>query len=111
VLSFTDQEIADQAVQLGLIEPGEPVPPHLRSRVAAALAHNRPAAPQADAARVAASIIVRPGSGIEIDGRPFPWVVQAASIEVALDPSGKGTVRLTVPTQSVQILKPESEQR
>ncbi|WP_432147959.1 hypothetical protein [Streptomyces sp. bgisy029] len=108
-LTVTDADIARKAVQLGVIEEGQPVPPKERSRIAAALLQEQmPGVKKADVP-VAQSIVVQPGGGVEIDGRPFPWVIQAETIEVTLDPSGSGLVRLTIPTQSVQIIKPESE--
>ena len=108
-LTVTDADIARKAAELGVVFPGDPVPPAARSRVVAALLQERtPRAAAADVP-VAQSITVQPGAGVEIDGRPFPWVVQADAIEVTLDPSGAGLVRLTIPTQSVQILKSEGE--
>lgn len=108
-LTVTDDDIVRKAVQLGVIEEGQLVPPNMRSRIVAALLQEQ--APRAKAADVpvAQSIVVQPGGGVEIDGRPFPWVIQAETIEVTLDPSGSGLVRLTIPTLSVQIIKPESE--
>ncbi|MGC5531569.1 hypothetical protein [Streptomyces sp. SR-10] len=108
-LTVTDADIARKAVELGVIEKGQPVPPNMRSRIVAALLQEQmPSVKSADVP-VAQSIVVQPGGGVEIDGRPFPWVIQAETIEVTLDPSGSGLVRLTIPTLSVQITKPESE--
>jgi len=108
-LTPTAADIARKATELGVVLPGEPVPPAMRSRVVAALLQEQaPKARHADVP-VAESIVVRPGVGVDIDGRPFPWVIQADAIEVTLDPSGTGLVRLTIPTQSVQITKTESE--
>lgn len=110
-LTITEADVARKAAELGLVEPGAPVPPNVRSKVAAALlAEQAPRQAAADVP-VAQSIVVQPGVGVEVDGRPFPWVIQADAIEVTLDPSGAGLVRLTIPTQSVQILKSESEQQ
>ncbi|MER5675767.1 hypothetical protein ABT081_02365 [Streptomyces sp. NPDC002238] len=108
-LTVTDADIIRKAVELGVIKPGEPVPPAARSRVVAALLQEQVPRMAAADVPVAQSIVVQPGGGVEIDGRPFPWVVQADTIEVTLDPSGSGLVRLTIPTLSVQITKPESE--
>ncbi|MEU5036555.1 hypothetical protein AB0G48_20750 [Streptomyces rubiginosohelvolus] len=109
-LTVTDADIARKAVQLGVIKEGQPVPPNERSRIVAALLQEQaPRMATADVP-VSQSIVVQPGGGVEIDGRPFPWVIQAETIEVTLDPSGSGLVRLTIPTLSVQITKPESEQ-
>ncbi|MGW4250580.1 hypothetical protein [Streptomyces californicus] len=108
-LTVTDAGIARKAVQLDVIKEGQPVPPNERSRIVAALLQEQmPGVKTADVP-VAQSIVVQPGGGVEIDGRPFPWVIQAETIEVTLDPSGSGLVRLTIPTLSVQITKPESE--
>ncbi|MEU4256265.1 hypothetical protein AB0B42_00705 [Streptomyces fradiae] len=109
-LAVTDADVARKAQELGLIKEGEALPAHLRSRVVAALLQEQ--APRARAAAdvpLAQSIRVQPGTGVEIDGRPFPWLIQAETIEVVLDPSGSGLVRLTIPTQSVEITKNESE--
>jgi hypothetical protein len=105
-VSLSDHDIATKAVQLGLIAEGEQLPRHLRSRVVAALLADQQQR-SAASAPVAGSIVVTPGVGIEIDGHPFPWVIQRDAIEVVLDPSGQGLVRLTIPTKSVQIIKPE----
>ncbi|MER7813677.1 hypothetical protein ABZ714_30740 [Streptomyces sp. NPDC006798] len=106
-LTVTDADIRRKGVELGLIEEGQPVPPELRSRIAAALLAERAPRIRQDDVPVASSIRVQPGGGVEIDGRPFPWVVQADTIEVTLDPSGAGLVRLTIPTKSVEIIKSE----
>lgn len=113
-LSFTDDEVHAQAVRLGLLRDGQELPRQLRSRVVASLAaeRRRPAAP-ADVP-IAQSIVIQPGGDIQVDGRPFPWVVQADQMEVTLSPDGAGMVRLTLPALNVQILKPatpESENR
>lgn len=104
-LTITDADIARKAVELGVIKEGEPVPAAKRSTIAAALLQERAPRMAAADVPVAQSIVVQPGGGVEIDGRPFPWVVQADTIEVTLDPSGSGLVRLTIPTLSVQITK------
>ncbi|MCX4676695.1 hypothetical protein OG413_15530 [Streptomyces sp. NBC_01433] len=108
-LTITDADIAAKAVELGVIKAGENVPPAQRSRIAAALLREQLPRTKRDDVPVAQSIVVQPGGGVEVDGRPFPWVIQAETIEVTLDPSGSGLVRLTIPTLSVQITKPESE--
>ncbi|MFE2600107.1 hypothetical protein ACFXCZ_27070 [Streptomyces sp. NPDC059396] len=108
-LSVNDTDITRKAVLLGLVQEGESVPPHLRGRVVAALLQEQVPRRAAADTPVAKSVVVQPGAGVEIDGRPFPWVIQAETIEVTLDPSGSGLVRLTIPTLSVQITKPESE--
>jgi hypothetical protein len=108
-LSLSEQDIHAKAVELGLIGPSDAVPPAVRSRVAAVLLREQAPRPAAADVPVAKAIVVRPGGGIEIDGRPFPWVVQADAIEVTVDPTGKGLVRLTIPADSVQIIQSESE--
>ncbi|MEV5680962.1 hypothetical protein [Streptomyces sp. NPDC052179] len=108
-LTITDADITAKAVELGVINAGESVPPAQRSKIAAVLLREQLPRTKRDDAPVAQSIVVQPGGGVEIDGRPFPWVIQAETIEVTLDPSGSGLVRLTIPTLSVQITKPESE--
>lgn len=109
-LTVTDVDITAKAVELGIIKPGEPVQPAQRSRIVAALLQEQMPRAQAPDVPVAQSVVVQPGGGVEVDGRPFPWVIQAETIEVTLAPDGSGLVRLTVPTLSVQITKPESEQ-
>ena len=113
-LSFTDTEIHAQAVRLGLIGEGQQLPRNLRSRVVASLAaeRQRPADP-ADVP-IAQSIVIQPGGDIHVDGKPFPWVIQAEQMAVTLNPDGAGLVTLTLPALNVQILKPntpESENR
>ncbi|MFJ9740812.1 hypothetical protein [Streptomyces sp. NPDC101166] len=113
-LSFTDVEVDAQAVRLGLIENGQQLPRHLRSRVVASLLaeQQRPAAPAE--VPIAQSIVIQPGGDITVDGKPFPWVIQAEQMAVSLNPDGAGLVTLTLPALSVQILKsatPESENR
>lgn len=112
MISFTTEQILAKAEELGIIGPGHTLPAHLRSRVVAALfAEHASATRTAQAADVpvAQTIVVQPGAGVAIDGRPFPWIVQADAIEVTLAPDGSGLVRLTIPTQSVQITSPEGE--
>ncbi|MEV7364245.1 hypothetical protein ACWENS_10730 [Streptomyces sp. NPDC004532] len=113
-LSFTDEEIHAQAVRLGMVGEGDKLPRHLRSRVVASLAaeRQRPAAPAE--VPIAQSIVIQPGGDVHVDGKPFPWVIQAEQMAVALNPDGAGMVTLTLPALNVQILKPatpESENR
>jgi hypothetical protein len=113
-LSFTDGEINAQAVRLGLIEEGAELPRHLRSRVVASLAAERQRPAQQAEVPVAQSIVIQPGGDIHVDGKPFPWVIQAEQMAVTLNPDGAGLVTLTLPALNVQILKPatpESENR
>jgi hypothetical protein len=113
-LSFTDVEIHAQAVRLGLIKDGHELPRHLRSRVVASLlADQQRPAKQAEVP-IAQSIVIQPGGDIHIDGKPFPWIIQAEQMAVTLSPDGAGLVTLTLPALNVQILKPatpESENR
>lgn len=107
-LSITDQDIQRKAIELGLVEEGESVPPQVRSRVAAALLQEQAPRPT-EAPPLAESIVIQPGGDIEIDGRPFPWTVQAEQMSVTLGPDGSGLVRLTLPARNVQIIKPADE--
>ncbi|GGJ86760.1 hypothetical protein GCM10011583_17910 [Streptomyces camponoticapitis] len=113
-LSFTEGEIYKQAVRLGLIYQGAELPRHQRSRVVASLAAERQRPATQAEVPLAQSIVIQPGGDIHIDGKPFPWVIQADQMELTLSPDGAGMVRLTIPTLSLQILKPatpESENR
>ena len=109
-LQFSDGQIQEKAVQLGVVSPGMPVPPRLRSRVVAALAAETARPAKGTPVPVAREIVVQPGGSIDIDGRPFPWVVQADQIEVTLGPDGAGLVRLTIPAHNIQITKPADEE-
>lgn len=113
-LSFTDAEIHAQAVKLGLIESFDPVPRNLRSRVVASLAAERQRPATQAEVSIAQSIVIEPGGDITVDGKPFPWVIQAEQMAVTLNPDGAGMVTLTIPALNIQILKPsipESESR
>jgi hypothetical protein len=113
-LSFTDKEIHDHAVKLGLVESIMPLPRNLRSRVVASLAAERQRPATQAEVPIAQSIVIQPGGDVHIDGRPFPWVIQAEQMAVTLNPDGAGMVSLTIPALNVQILKPatpESENR
>jgi len=113
-LSFTDAEIYAQAVRLDVIKDGENLPRHLRSRVVASLAADRQRPAQQADVPVAQSIVIQPGGDIHVDGKPFPWVIQAERMQVSLQPDGAGLVTLTLPALNIQILKPatpESENR
>lgn len=108
-LTVSEAEVRRKAIELGVITDGQALPAELRSRIVAALIAEQAPRVRQDDVPVASSIRVQPGGGVEVDGRPFPWVVQADTIEVTLDPSGAGLVRLTIPTKSVEIIKSESE--
>lgn len=105
---FTDSELHDKAVQLGVITDDEDLPRTQRSRVAAALIEERRAstAPGKPAEPVCAKDITVRGSEITVDGQPFPWLVAKAPMEIGLAPNGSGTVRLTLLAECVQVLKP-----
>lgn len=107
-LTITDQDIQQKAIQLGLIQEGEAVPPQVRSKVAAALLQEQAPRPT-DAPPVAESIVIQPGGAIEIDGKPFPWTIQAEQMSVTLGPDGAGMVRLTIPARNIQIIEPADE--
>lgn len=109
-VQFTDEQITAKAVQLGVIEAGERLPRNLRSRIVAALVQeSAPRFEVGEAPPVAESIRVQPRGSIEVDGRPFPWLVQADRIEVSLEPDGSGMVRLTIPARRIQITEPADE--
>lgn len=105
-LNYSDEQLQAAAERLGLVDAGTPLPRHLRSRAVAALAAEQARPATAAAVPVAREIVVQPGGGIRVDGKPFPWVVQADRVEVALEPDGSGMVRLTIPAHNVQITKP-----
>ncbi|MFF5473328.1 hypothetical protein [Streptomyces achromogenes] len=107
-LTYTDADITAKAVQLGLIDKGEPLPRDLRGKVVAALLQEQAA--HADAAvepQLAKEIVIQPNGVILIDGEPFPWLVAQEPVDVRLDPDGVSTVRMTLLAGAVQIIKPE----
>lgn len=108
-LSYSDGEIHAQAVRLGVINEGEPLPRHQRSKVVASLAAEKQRPSSGVKVPMAREIVVQPGGDILVDGKPFPWMVLAERMEVALDHDGGGTVRLTLPAENIQILKPLHE--
>lgn len=107
---FSDAELHAKAVQLGVINDGETLPPAKRSRVAAALVAEQTPAPKAGEPVLARHVGIEPGGAITVDGEPFPWLVAREPMAVHLDPEGVSTVRLTLLADSVTITpKPESE--
>jgi len=112
-LQFTDEQVHAQAVHLGLIGEDDALPRHLRSKVVASLAAQQQRPASAEQVPLARQITVQPGGDILIDGKPFPWIVQADQMSVALEPDGSGSVRLTIPAENIQILPThhESENR
>lgn len=110
MLEFTPNEIRIKAVELGLIQDGDELPAHLRSRAAAALVRERSAAvpPRVVSEPLLADeIVIQPGGVILVNGEVFPWLVARQAMEIGLDPDDVSTVRLTLMAKSVQILKHE----
>ncbi|WP_432137655.1 hypothetical protein [Streptomyces sp. bgisy154] len=108
-VQFPEAQIRAKAVEIGLIGEGEDLPRSLRSRVVAALIQEAAPRFREGSAPVADTVRVQPGGSIDIDGKPFPWMVQADRIEVALEPDGSGLVRLTLPARNIQITQPADE--
>lgn len=112
-VSYTDQQIHDQAVHLGLIYASQELPRNLRSQVLATLveAGRQQAGTPGDEAepRLANEIVIQPGGSISIDGAPFPWVVAAEAMDIHLapEPNGLNTVRLTLLASNVLVIRPE----
>ncbi|MFJ3948978.1 hypothetical protein ACIPXV_02765 [Streptomyces libani] len=113
---FTDAEIHAKAVDLGIIDAGQELPRQDRGRVVAVLMGQRRAAarPEPEPAaelRAATSIVIQPDGRIDVDGQPLPWLVakEPIDVRVAPRPGDISTVRLTLLTHSVQIIKPEAE--
>ena len=112
-IQVTDQQAQEKAVQLGLIQPGEPLPQHLRGRVVADIVQEQAAerpAPRAEP-RLAGEIVIQPDGDILVDGEPFPWLVARDRIEVVVDPDGPAsTVRLTLLAERVRITEPQTNE-
>lgn len=110
-VQFPELDIRCKAVELGLIADGEDLPRHLRSRVVAVLMQEQ-AAPQRSGRepQLAKEIVIQPGGDVLVDGEPFPWLVAKQAMEIGLNPDGISTVRLTLLTEAVQIIKPEPRQ-
>jgi hypothetical protein len=108
-ITYTDADIAAKAVQLGLIQDGEELPRQMRGRVVAALLQERAASNTGEQPepQVAKEIVVQPGGAVLVDGEPFPWLVAKQPMDIALNPDGLSTVRLTLIAEAVQIIKPE----
>ncbi|MBT2477649.1 hypothetical protein [Streptomyces sp. ISL-94] len=109
-VSYTEQEIRDQALYLGLIGDRQgDVPRNLRSKVIATLVEgNCPSAvPSPGEPQLAQAIVIQPGGTVLVDGEPFPWLITRQPMEINLDPDGTSTVRLTLMAASVQIVHPE----
>ena len=107
-VKYNDDVITAKAVELGLIGNGDDLPRSLRSRVVAALIQEQTVVQGEQAQPQAAKeIVVQPGGTILVDGEPFPWLVAKQPIEIALNPDGLSTVRLTLIAEAVQIIKSE----
>lgn len=109
-VQFTDDDIQQKAVELGLIQSGDAFPRHLRSKVVAVLMQEAASAsPQQPGhePQLAKEIVIQPGGVILVDGEEFPWLVAKQPMEIGLDPDGISTVRLTLMADAVQIIKPE----
>lgn len=112
-VQFTELDIRAKAVELGLIRDGDELPRQLRSRVAAVLLQEAATASPTQTGgepQLAKEIVIQPGGAILVDGEPFPWLVAQQPMEIGLDPDGISTVRLTLLTGTVQIIKPEPRQ-
>jgi hypothetical protein len=112
-VQFTELDIRAKAVELGLIEDGAELPRHQRSKVVAVLLQEAANASPKNAERepqLAKEIVIQPGGAILVDGEPFPWLVAKQPMEIGLDPDGTSTVRMTLLTGAVQIIKPEPRQ-
>lgn len=106
-ISYTEQQIHDKAVQLGLIDASAELPRNLRGRVVAAIAHGDAAESRPAVEPQLAKEIVIQGSSILIDGEPFPWLVAAQPMDIGLNPDSVSTVRLTLMAATVQVVRPE----
>jgi len=106
-ISYTDQQIREKAVSLGLIQDGADLPRHLRGKVVAAMAYGDAAErQQAPEPQLAQEIVIH-GNAILIDGEHFPWLVAAQPMDIGLNPDGVSTVRLTLMAATVQVIRPE----
>ncbi|MFF5778175.1 hypothetical protein ACFY7Y_14640 [Streptomyces virginiae] len=107
-INYSDQQIRDKAVSLGLIQDGSDLPRQLRGRVVAAMAYGDAVErQQAPEPQLAQEIVIQPGGAILIDGDPFPWLVAAQPMDIGLNPDGVSTVRLTLMAAAVQVIRPE----
>lgn len=114
-LHFTDAQIWAEAERLGITTDDGTFPQQHRSRVVASLATRRQQAQAVEKATAspvpARTVDIHPGQqGIDIDGRPLPWLLAAEAIDVRLLPDGSGTVRLTLHADSVRIHPSESKE-
>jgi hypothetical protein len=107
VLEFTDTELYDKAVQLGMIGPGGALTAAMAKRVKVALVEERRAAaqPSEDGRYVGGRITIRPGVSIELDGQRLPAAGESVEIHVSADPDTPSTVRLTLLAHTIQTIK------
>jgi len=111
-VKFTDDDVRAEAERLGLIESGAELPRHLRSRVVAALVQQESQAKSPGPVtepELAKEIVVQPDGVILVDGEPFPWLVAREPMDIRVSPDAVSTVRLTLMTEAVQILKSEPQ--
>ncbi|WP_411102441.1 hypothetical protein [Streptomyces sp. cmx-4-9] len=106
-ISYTDKQIHDKAVEVGLIPADAELPRNLRGKVVAVLANGDAAERAIPAEPQLAGEIVIHGSSILVDGEPFPWLVTGQPMEIGLNPDGVSTVRLTLMAATVQVIRPE----
>ncbi|MDX3294607.1 hypothetical protein PV569_12915 [Streptomyces scabiei] len=110
-LQFTDVELRTKAVEIGLIQAGQPIPTAaMASKVKAAIVEERRTAARQEKEpepQCAKEIVVEPGGAILVDGEPFPWLIARQPMEIGLNPEGISTVRLTLLAEAVQVLKPK----
>jgi hypothetical protein len=108
-IRYTDEQIRGHAAHLGLIEAGQSLPQHLRSRVVASLVEqdrqgaDRQEPDEGSAPAPARSIDIHPGGAIAIDGRALPWLVAPEPIAITLLPDGSGTVRLSLTADAIRV--------
>ncbi|MGW1998557.1 hypothetical protein [Embleya sp. NPDC001921] len=110
-LSFTDEELHERAVHLGLMPEAElrtwgggmVLPAAVRAKAAASLAADQRAQQHTSGPRIAKVVTVRPGRGPLVDGKPFPWVITDDAVSVEVRADGSGFVRLTIPAELVRI--------
>jgi hypothetical protein len=96
MLTYTDEQIRDEAERLGLIAEDEALPRHLRSQAVASLARSQAPEPELDPT-AGAELSVYSQGPVLLDGQPFPLTVVASDpIEVTARHGGLTTVRLTV---------------
>jgi hypothetical protein len=106
-IQVSDEDVQAKALELGLVQNGETLPRHLRSRVIAAMADPGPPPAAPSTPRLAREVVIQPGGAVLVDGQPFPWLVGRQPMEITLQHDGVSTVRLTLLAGAVQIVPPE----